>query len=111
MKGLAKTPDLELLLFPCGQFGNQELNSAGEIQDFVKSKGLDLPNVHIMAKGDLKGPKANPAWKFMKEAAGASDPEWNFTGKFLVSKAGEVGVPSGKDLKSLKTDIEGLLAK
>mmetsp|Transcript_10605 Transcript_10605/g.29921 ORF Transcript_10605/g.29921 Transcript_10605/m.29921 type:complete len:112 (+) Transcript_10605:101-436(+) len=111
MKGLSKMPDLELLLFPCGQYGNQELNSPGEIKDFVASKGLDLPNVHIMAKGDVKGPKANPAWKFMKEAAGASDPEWNFACKFLVSRSGEVSVPSAKDLKSIKTDIEALLAK
>mmetsp|Transcript_80964 Transcript_80964/g.214970 ORF Transcript_80964/g.214970 Transcript_80964/m.214970 type:complete len:112 (-) Transcript_80964:90-425(-) len=111
MKTLCKMPDVELLLFPCGQYGNQELNSPGEIEDFVKSKGLDLPNVHVLAKGDVKGPKANPAWKFMQEAAGTADPEWNFTCKFLVSPAGEVSVPSGKDLKTLKADIEKLQGK
>ena len=40
----------------------------------------------------------------MKQASGASDPTWNFNGKFLVSKSGEVSVP-----KNVERDIEALM--
>jgi glutathione peroxidase-family protein len=40
----------------------------------------------------------------MKEESGASDPTWNFNGKFLVSKTGVVSVP-----KNVEKDIEALM--
>ena len=40
----------------------------------------------------------------MKEQTGASDPTWNFRGKFLVSKTGQVSVP-----KDVEAEIEALM--
>mmetsp|Transcript_54313 Transcript_54313/g.143015 ORF Transcript_54313/g.143015 Transcript_54313/m.143015 type:complete len:108 (-) Transcript_54313:31-354(-) len=98
--------DLSLLLFPSGQFGDQEKKTAAEIKAFVASKGLDRPCVHIMEKGDVAGPGASPIWKFLKAQTGAPDPNWNFTGKFLVSRDGAVTVPS-KDLKGDVAKLHG----
>ena len=53
----------------------------------------------------MNGDNARDAWKVMKEATGAGDPDWNFSGKFLVAKDGTVSVP-GDDLEA---DIEALL--
>lgn len=97
--------DLSILLFPCGQYGDQELQTVVEIKDFVKSKGLDNKNVHIMKKCDVMGPNADPVFRFFKEQTGADDPQWNFKGKFLVSRDGVVSVPGG----NIKGDIQKLV--
>jgi len=79
------------LLFPCGQFGNQELPTDAEIKDFIAQQGLiGLPNVHVMAKGDVKGASTHPAWKIMQESTGSPDPQWNFDGKFIIGKDGAI---------------------
>jgi glutathione peroxidase-family protein len=57
-----------------------------------------------MKLGKIKGDKAPEVWKFFKDETGASDPMWNFRGKFLVSKNGEVSVPA-----DLEADIERLM--
>lgn len=85
-----------LLLFPCGQFGEQEFSTAAQIKDFVREEGLGYrPNVHIMQKDEVIGDNAHPAWQlFYSEAieAGALiiEPSWNFEGKFVISKTGEI---------------------
>mmetsp|Transcript_66201 Transcript_66201/g.186419 ORF Transcript_66201/g.186419 Transcript_66201/m.186419 type:complete len:108 (-) Transcript_66201:161-484(-) len=99
---MKKYEELSVLLFPCGQFGDQELKTTEEIKKFVAGRGLEGPNVHIMPKCDVKGPNIDPIWKYMKDQANAPDPQWNFTGKFVVSRDGAVSVP-GKDVKA---DIE-----
>mmetsp|Transcript_93119 Transcript_93119/g.289805 ORF Transcript_93119/g.289805 Transcript_93119/m.289805 type:complete len:109 (-) Transcript_93119:21-347(-) len=108
MKQLRKQfDDLVLLLFPCGQFGDQELKTAGEIKEFVRTKGLTAPGLHIMPRGDVTGPNGHPVWKFMKDECRAADPQWNFTCKFLVSPQGDVSQP-GKDAKA---DVGRLLGQ
>eukprot|EP00536_Pseudo-nitzschia_multiseries_P011521 jgi/Psemu1/308293/fgenesh1_kg.397_\ len=57
-----------------------------------------------MKLGKIKGETAPEVWKFFKDETGASDPVWNFKGKFLVSKKGEVSVPT-----DLEPDIERLI--
>lgn len=88
---------MDLLLFPCGQFGGQELRTDADIKGFVDSQGLgDKANVHVLAKSDVMGDKINPVWKFMRDATGARDPGWNFDRRFVITKAGEVQrVPLG----------------
>lgn len=88
---------MELLLFPCGQFGGQELKTNADIKAFVEKQGLgDKENVHVLAKSDVLGDNMNPVWKFMKDETGARDPGWNFDGKFVITKTGEVQrVPLG----------------
>lgn len=85
-----------LLLFPCGQFGEQELSTAAQIKDFVEEEGLgDRPNVHVMQKTDVIGDNAHPAWQlFYAEASEAGalviEPSWNFEGKFVIGRTGEI---------------------
>ena len=99
--------DLAILAFPSGEFGNQELPT----DEKIKAKVLDSfafpppPRGYLMSKGLVNGDDAREAWKLMKEATGAADPDWNFSGKFIVAKDGTVSVP-GDDLEA---DIQALL--
>jgi glutathione peroxidase len=56
---------LEILVFPCNQFGAQEPGTGTEITNFAKSKGF---NGIIMSKGDVNGDKTRPTFKFLKES-------------------------------------------
>lgn len=89
------------MAFPSREFGSQEFDSDERIQEFAAGKGF--PGV-LMKLGNVLGNDAPEIWKHMKQASGASDPTWNFNGKFLVSKSGEVSVP-----KNVERDIEALM--
>ena len=86
-----KDQDLEVLGFPCNQFGAQEPGSNEEIQSFCN---LNY-NVtfKLFDKIDVNGPKTSPLFKHLKNQSpgilGTEGIKWNFT-KFLVSKDGEV---------------------
>jgi len=58
----------------------------------------------LMKLGKIKGDTAPEVWRFFKDETGAGDPLWNFKGKFLVGKNGEVSVPT-----DLEADIERLI--
>ena len=87
--------------FPSREYGSQEFKQDSDIADFAKSK--KFPGI-LMKLGKIKGETAPEVWKFFKDETGAGDPNWNFKGKFLVSKSGEVSVP-----KDLESDIERLV--
>jgi len=89
------------MAFPSREFGSQEFAKDEDIREFAASKGF--PGV-LMKLGKVLGNDAPEVWKYMKEASGASDPTWNFNGKFLVSKSGEVSVP-----RNLERDIGALM--
>jgi glutathione peroxidase-family protein len=55
--------------------------------------------------GDVAGTNARPSWKFFYDQTGASEPTWNFKGKFLVDRNGKVSVPSS----NVEADIVALL--
>jgi glutathione peroxidase len=85
-----KAHGLEILGFPCNQFGAQEPGSAEEIQKFCStSYGVTFP---MFEKIDVNGAAEHPLYKFLKEKApgilGTTGIKWNFT-KFLVSKDGQ----------------------
>ena len=85
-----KAHSLEILGFPCNQFGAQEPGSAEEIQQFCSaSYGVTFP---LFEKVDVNGAGEHPLYAFLKEKApgilGTTGIKWNFT-KFLVSKDGE----------------------
>lgn len=62
-----------------------------DIKAFVEEKGLlGKPNVHVMTKSDVTGANMHPAWKIMQEATGSDDPQWNFDGKFIIGKQGDI---------------------
>lgn len=105
---------LEILDFPCNQFGNQAPGDIEEIHAFCTGRfGVTFPQ---FAKIDVNGPSAAPLYKRLKNEAGFSgfdkaheltpvlekmlaaedadyekkpDIKWNFT-KFLIDRAGNV---------------------
>lgn len=81
---------LEILGFPCNQFGAQEPGSAETIQNFCSTNfGVTFP---MFEKIDVNGDHTHPLYAFLKEQApgilGTTGIKWNFT-KFLVSKDGQ----------------------
>ena len=103
---------LEVLGFPCNQFGSQEPGSEAEIGDFC-STNFDV-TFPMFAKVDVNGPGAHPLYQFLKSekpgVLGTEAIKWNFT-KFLVNRQGDVVkryAPNEKP-EDLSTDIEALL--
>jgi glutathione peroxidase len=86
-----KDKGLEILGFPCNQFGHQEPGDADAIRNFCSTKyGVTFP---LFAKIDVNGANAHPLYKFLKHAApgvlGSEAIKWNFT-KFLIDREGNV---------------------
>jgi len=81
---------MELLAFPCDQFGHQEPGSDAEIKSFCElNYAVEFP---LFAKIDVNGEGAHPLYKFLKSEKGGllgDSIKWNFT-KFLVDKGGNV---------------------
>jgi glutathione peroxidase len=82
---------LEILGFPCNQFGQQEPGSASEIQSFCETRfGVTFP---LFEKVDVNGKDAHPLFQYLTKAApglfGTETIKWNFT-KFLVDRSGKV---------------------
>jgi len=81
---------LEILGFPCNQFGAQEPGSAEQIQNFCSTNyGVTFP---MFEKIDVNGDSAHPLYVYLKDQApgilGTTGIKWNFT-KFVVSKDGQ----------------------
>lgn len=109
-----KDKGVEVLGFPCNQFGKQEPGSADEIGAFCeKNYGVTFS---LFAKIDVNGDDAHPLFKHLKgEAPGVLGTEaikWNFT-KFLIRKDGTVfkRYAHRTEPKELLEDIEKLLAE
>lgn len=105
---------VEVLGFPCNQFGAQEPGSADEIGTFCeKNYGVTFP---LFDKIDVNGDSAHPLFKHLKHEApglmGTEAIKWNFT-KFLVGKDGRVvkRYAPQTEPKELMKDIEKLLAE
>jgi len=85
-----KDRGLEVLGFPCDQFGHQEPGSDDEIKSFCQvNYGVDFP---LFSKIEVNGDDAHPVFKFLKSEKGGllgDSIKWNFT-KFLVDKKGNV---------------------
>ena len=81
---------LEILGFPCNQFGAQEPGSAEQIQSFCSTNyGVTFP---MFEKVDVNGDATHPLYVYLKDQApgilGTTGIKWNFT-KFVVSKDGQ----------------------
>jgi len=105
-----KPRGLQILGFPCNQFGGQEPGTAEEIADFCATTfDVSFP---IFGKIDVNGEDADPLFSYLRseapgdfgpdsgflyehisknrpEAIGTDEVKWNFT-KFLVGRDGEV---------------------
>jgi glutathione peroxidase len=110
-----KERGLEVLGFPCNQFGAQEPGTAAEIKAFCEKKyEVSFP---MFAKIDVNGESAHPLYQFLKkEKPGLLGPlgrgaiRWNFT-KFLVDRNGRAVARFASTTKpeSLAKNIEKLL--
>ena len=86
-----KESGLEVLGFPCDQFGHQEPGSDDDIAQFCTMNfGVTFP---LFKKTEVNGPNANPLFVELKNKApgllGSKRIKWNFT-KFLVNAEGKV---------------------
>jgi len=103
---------LEILGFPCNQFGKQDPGSNNEIMEFCQlNYGVSFP---MFAKIEVNGDGATPLYQHLKQAApgvlGSEGIKWNFT-KFLVDTDGNVVrryAPKDKPA-AIAADIEALL--
>jgi glutathione peroxidase len=82
---------LDVLGFPCNQFGAQEPGSEAEIESFCEiNYGVTFP---LFAKVDVNGDNTSPLYRYLKKAKrgvlGSEAIKWNFT-KFLVDRNGRV---------------------
>ncbi len=82
---------LEILGFPCNQFGRQEPGSADDIQEFCQlNYGVSFP---MFDKIEVNGGGTHPLFEQLKAAApgvlGSKGIKWNFT-KFLVDRDGTI---------------------
>jgi glutathione peroxidase len=81
---------LEILAFPCDQFGHQEPGSNEEIQQFCQlNYGVTFP---VFSKIEVNGEGADPLYKFLTEqkpGPKGSEIQWNFT-KFLIDQGGNI---------------------
>jgi len=103
---------LEVLGFPCNQFGAQEPGTEKEIESFCElNYGVKFP---LFAKIDVNGDGAAPLYKYLKKEKpgllGSEAIKWNFT-KFLVDRNGRVveRYAPNTEPATIAPDIEKLL--
>ncbi len=103
---------IEILGFPCNQFGAQEPGDSEEIKNFCQlNYSVTFP---MFEKVDVNGQNTHPLFQFLKDTLpgilGSKAIKWNFT-KFLVDKNGvpvKRYAPADKPL-SILSDIKKLL--
>lgn len=102
---------LEILAFPCDQFGHQEPGANDEIQQFCRlNYGVTFP---VLAKIEVNGAGADPLYQYLtsqKPGPKGAAIQWNFT-KFLVDKQGNIVARFEPAVKpeSLVESVEALL--
>jgi glutathione peroxidase len=82
---------LEVLGFPCNQFGAQEPGSEAQIKTFCETRfAVKFP---LFAKVEVNGASRHPLYAFLTSQStqpdGSGDIQWNFA-KFLIDKNGKV---------------------
>ena len=103
---------LEILAFPCNQFGKQEKGDDSEIKQFCDLNfNISFP---LFSKVDVNGENSHPLFDYMKNEApgllGSKSIKWNFT-KFLVNNQGKVVKRYSPTTKpaDIASDIEAML--
>jgi len=97
---------LQIVCFPCNQFGKQEPGSNADIKKFVE--GYKFTGM-MMDKIDVNGSSTHPVWAYLKEATGSGDVKWNFAAKFVIDKEGNVVERNGDGAAKSIPKIESLL--
>ena len=91
--------NVNILAFPCNQFGKQEPGTADEIKKFAAEKGVQFK---MMEKIDVNGPDAAIVYKFLKRETGVDFIQWNFATYFVIAPDGSMTQHSGVDPLDLK---------
>ena len=85
-----KARGLEILAFPCNQFGQQEPGTDEQIQQFCQvNYGVSF---QVFSKIEVNGEGTHPLFQYLKEqkpGPKGGDIQWNFT-KFLIDRQGNV---------------------
>ncbi|KDO33920.1 hypothetical protein SPRG_01799 [Saprolegnia parasitica CBS 223.65] len=98
---------LQILAYPCNQFGGQEPGTNAEIMAFVAKFGVRFP---LFEKADVNGEHTQEVYAFLKDRL-PGDITWNFA-KFLVDRHGQPVKRYDPNVApfDLEADIEALLA-
>jgi glutathione peroxidase len=104
-----KDQGLEILAYPCDQFGGQESGNSIQIRKFVGERQVTFP---VMSKVEVNGSDADPAFEYLRDNSPLNGRNimWNFS-KFLVNADGDVvaSYNPAQSPKSIVDDIKTLL--
>mmetsp|Transcript_18582 Transcript_18582/g.33283 ORF Transcript_18582/g.33283 Transcript_18582/m.33283 type:complete len:133 (-) Transcript_18582:41-439(-) len=97
---------LNVLAFPCNQFGRQEPGTEAQIKEFVSSRYGIPAGLQLFSKVDVNGANTHPVFQHLK-AKFPGDIGWNFSGHWLVGRDGSVikRFSSRTGWSSVETDI------
>ena len=98
--------NVNILAFPCNQFGAQEPEECPVIKRFAESKGVEFT---MMDKVDVNGPNASPVYRFLKREAGPPHIQWNFATYFVIDPEGQIRSFSGVEPMDLLDLIMGII--
>jgi glutathione peroxidase len=101
---------LEILAFPCNQFGSQESGTCETIKGFAQNYNVKFHMMDKIAVNDKGKNTAAPLFSFLKKSSGgAANIPWNFA-KFLCDKEGRVVFREDKlQPKTFEEEIKKLL--
>lgn len=104
-----RSEGLEILDFPCNQFGQQAPGTIQEIHEFCTANfAIQFPQFD---KIEVNGENAHPLYTWLKSQKGfEGDIKWNFT-KFLISRDGQVlkRYESAVKIADIETDISNYI--
>jgi glutathione peroxidase-family protein len=100
------TGQINILAFPCNQFGAQEPETNENILEFAHGYHVDFT---MMDKIDVNGANASLVYKYLKAKAGPANIAWNFATYFVVAPDGTIESHSGIEPLELKDAALGLL--
>ena len=92
---------MQILAFPCNQFGKQEPGTDEEVLAFVRAKGANFP---VFSKIEVNGEQACELYRCLRNrsALAGGNIEWNFA-KFLVNRDGSIVEHHGPGVSPLAT--------
>jgi len=68
-----------------------EPGSDAEVETFCATKGVQ--GAHVFTKADVNGENARPTYRTLRAVAGLGNVKWNFMGRFVVDKEGNIVLP------------------
>jgi len=105
-KDLRGTDMVEIIAFPCNQFGAQEPDECPAIKIFAQSRGAEF---RMMDKINVNGIDTHPVYRFLKQNAGPAEIQWNFATYYVIAPDGTIASHSGVEPYQLKDIVLGLV--